>query len=278
MAGSLCFLFLLTQTFPLHAGESPALPLTHAKIYQKGIDVSRYWISEKLDGVRAYWDGRRLLSRQGHVYPAPEWFTAGFPTDPLDGELWITRNSFEQLLGIVRKKTPVEAGWKRVRYWVFDLPLAGGTFTERLSKLRRLFEKLDDPYLQLVPQYRLADHTKLLQKLEEITNAGGEGLMLHLDQAKYRAGRTDDLLKLKLYYDAEARVIAHLPGKGKYSGMLGALLVETPDGKRFRIGSGFSDKERSSPPPIGSLITYKYYGETRNGIPRFASFLRVREY
>jgi DNA ligase-1 len=83
-------------------------------------------------------------------------------------------------------------------------------------------------------------------------------------------------LKLKTYEDAEAVVIAHLPGKGKYQGMMGALLVEMPDQRRFKIGTGFSDAQRADPPPIGSTITYKYFGKTSTQLPRFASFLRVR--
>jgi DNA ligase-1 len=101
--------------------------------------------------------------------------------------------------------------------------------------------------------------------------------MLHRDDALYRAERTDDLLKLKPHEDAEAQVLEHLPGTGKYAGILGSLLVETEDGVRFRIGTGLSDEQRRNPPPIGSVITFKYHGKTRRGIPRFASFLRVRE-
>jgi len=59
--------------------------------------------------------------------------------------------------------------------------------------------------------------------------------------------------------------------------MLGSLMVETPEGLRFRIGSGFTDPQRRSPPPIGAIITYRYNGKTEKGIPRFARFLRVRQ-
>ena len=130
----------------------------------------------------------------------------------------------------------------------------------------------------LVDQFRVADHAELMARLEAVVAAGGEGLMLHHEDAPYRAGRSDDLLKVKPYLDAEARVIAHLPGQGRYAGLMGALLVEESSGRRFRLGNGFSDEERRSPPPIGSLVTFKYQGRTRHGLPRFASFLRVREH
>jgi DNA ligase-1 len=72
-------------------------------------------------------------------------------------------------------------------------------------------------------------------------------------------------------------VVAHLPGKGKYARLLGALQVQTPEGKRFVLGTGFSDAVRRNPPPVGATVTYTYRGLTKTGLPRFASFLRVRE-
>ena len=135
---------------------------------------------------------------------------------------------------------------------------------------------MNNPYLRVIEQYRVANHSILMQQLSKIVNQGGEGLMLHRADAVYRKGRTKDLLKVKPYYDAEAIVVSHTQGKGKFSGLLGAILVKTPEGKLFRIGSGFSMQQRRFPPPIGSLITYTYHGKTDRGIPRFASFLRVR--
>jgi DNA ligase-1 len=89
--------------------------------------------------------------------------------------------------------------------------------------------------------------------------------------------RSDDLLKLKRFDDAEAIVIAHIEGKGKFSNMLGALVVTTPEAREFKIGSGFSDLQRRDSPAIGSTITYKYQGFTASGLPRFASFRRERD-
>jgi DNA ligase-1 len=258
--------------------DTPAKPdLALANLYREGVDLDRYWVSEKLDGVRAYWDGSRLLSRQGNRYAAPSWFTRGFPPVPLDGELWAGRGHFQQLVGTVRKGQPDDEEWREVRYMVFDLPGDSGDFSRRLQHLQNFFETIDSPYIRLVQQVRVADHRQLMQRLADVVEAGGEGLMLHRAGSTYQGGRSDDLLKVKPYMDAEARVIAHLPGQGKYTGMLGALLVETPDGRRFRLGTGFSDAERASPPPLGSLVTYKYHGLTDSGLPRFASFLRIRK-
>ena len=257
------------------AGEPP--PLLLAKPYTDDIDVRDYWVSEKLDGVRAYWDGRRLLSRRGNVFQAPAWFTEGFPPHPLDGELWLGRGAFEATLSAVRKQRPVAAEWRQLSYQVFELPGAAGDFSQRLARLERIVAAVNSPYLKLIPQQRFANQAALQEKLDEVVAGGGEGLMLHRTDSLYETGRGNALLKLKTYEDAEAVVIAHLPGKGRNLGRLGALLVEMPDGRQFKIGSGFSDQERENPPPIGALVTYKYYGLSRRGIPRFASFLRIRE-
>ena len=261
---------------PPAAGEGAPPPLLLAQVYAEPQDLDAYWVSEKLDGVRAYWNGTQLISRQGNPFQAPDWFTRDFPEVPLDGELWMGRGTFETLSGAVRQFEPDPALWRQIRFMVFDLPAAEQTFDQRLEQLRRLLGTSESPYIQLVQQFRVADQQQLTRHLQQIVKAGGEGLMLHRGDSVYRQGRSDNLLKLKTYEDAEAVVIDHLPGKGKYEGMLGALLVTTPEGLRFRIGTGFSDAERAAPPAIGSIVTYKYYGKTSRGIPRFASFLRIR--
>ena len=271
----LLLILLFGPATPAVAGEPP--PLLLAKPYTDDIDVRDYWVSEKLDGVRAYWDGRRLLSRRGNVFQAPAWFTEGFPPHPLDGELWLGRGAFEATLSAVRKQRPVAAEWRQLSYQVFELPGAAGDFSQRLARLERIVAAVNSPYLKLIPQQRLANQAALQGKLDEVVAGGGEGLMLHRADSLYETGRSNALLKLKTYEDAEAVVIAHLPGKGRNLGRLGALLVEMPDGRQFKIGSGFSDQERENPPPVGALVTYKYYGLSRRGIPRFASFLRIRQ-
>jgi DNA ligase-1 len=255
-------------------GTPPALSL--ANVYHE-VELHHYWVSEKLDGVRAYWDGERLISRGGSVLNAPAWYTAGFPSVTLDGELWMGRGTFDAVSAAVRRHQPIDAEWQQVRYMVFDLPMLDSTFDDRLVELRRIVTESESPYLKFVEQGRVSTEERLQQRLRAVVSGGGEGLMLHRGSARYRAGRSDDLLKLKLFQDAEARVIAHLPGNGRYQGMLGSLLVELPDGRRFRLGTGFNDAERRDPPPLGTLVTYRYQGLTGSGLPRFASFMRVRD-
>lgn len=270
----LIFLLVL-GSFPLLAVTKPDLLL--AQDYQDNIDVSQYWVSEKLDGVRAYWDGKQLISRGGNIIQAPAWFTADFPPRPLDGELWLARQQFAQILSTVSKQQPVNSEWQQLAYYIFELPQAEGTFTERIRMMQLLVQQQNSPYLQVVPQFRVADRATLLATLTQLEQAGAEGLMLHHQDAHYKTGRSADLLKLKTYQDAEATVIGYRPGRGKYQGMVGALIVRTPEGLEFAIGSGLTDALRQTPPAIGSEITYRYNGYTSNGIPRFARFLRERQ-
>lgn len=257
--------------------ETPRAPVMLANSYRPGIDLSAYWVSEKYDGLRAYWDGTRLLTRGGEIIHAPAWFVAGWPAAPLDGELWAGRGRFAEAVSTARTRQPDDAAWRNMHFMVFDLPAHGGTFDRRLPALRRTVASIGKPWVSAVPQEKVKNETELRQRLHAVVQAGGEGLMLHRGASLYRAERNDDLLKLKLHDDAEAKVIAHLPGKGKHAGRMGALLVETPDGIRFRVGSGFTDAERERPPAIGSWVTYRYRGFNDSGIPRFATFLRIRE-
>ena len=274
----LVFITLLAlASSPAGAGDVQAPSLLLANTYREGIDLDQYWVSEKLDGVRARWDGETLTSRNGNRFNAPPWFTRGFPHVPLDGELWMGRGTFERLSGAVRRRTPDDAQWRGIRYMVFDLPSSPATFDERLKRLQEIFAGVESPHIALVEQFRVASRDALMETLARMVAGGAEGLMLHKGSSIYLAGRTDDLLKLKPYEDAEAVVVAHLPGKGKLAGMLGALLVEMPDGRRFRLGSGFSLQERREPPRLGATVTYKHFGKTGSGLPRFASFLRIRD-
>lgn len=274
-ANSVLLAACLLAIAPLSAADPPAL--AHAEIYRAGIEPSGYWVSEKLDGARAVWDGEQLRFRSGRPIAAPAWFTRGFPARALDGELWLGRGQFERLSGVVRKETPDDVEWREVRYMLFELPGAEGDFSERVAAMRRIVAEVDLPQLGMVEQFRVSDQRALKRKLDEVVKDGGEGLMLHRADAPYRAGRGGDLLKLKPWDDAEAVVVARLPGKGRHAGKLGALLVELPDGRRLRIGGGFSDAQRADPPAVGATITYRYRGQTAKGLPRFATFLRVRE-
>ena len=255
------------------AGEPP---LQLARVYQPGMDLQGYWVSEKLDGVRAYWDGQQLLSRGGNVIAAPEWFLRDFPDQPLDGELWMGRGRFAQVSAAVRRLQPKAEEWRQIRFMLFDLPASGVPFSERIIRMRQLTRDTGSYHLAMVEQRPATDHEALLADLDRVLAAGGEGLMLHHGDSVYQTGRTAALLKVKTFQDAEATVVDYTPGKGKYQGQVGALVVETEAGRRFKLGSGLSDAERADPPPLGSTVTYKFYGLTSTGLPRFASFLRIR--
>lgn len=257
------------------AAQTP--PLLLAGTYGAEIDPAGYWVSEKYDGVRAVWDGRELRFRSGRPVPAPGWFVAGLPPQPLDGELWLGRGRFDALSAIVRKAEPLDAEWRQVKYMVFELPDAPGSFTERIEAIRRIVAASRLPNLRVAEQFRVADRAELARRLDAVVKGGGEGLMLHRAAAAYRTGRSDDLLKLKPYRDAEARVVGHEPGRGRLQGLTGALRMEMPDGRRFRLGAGLGDAERRRPPPVGSLVTYRYQELTPRGLPRFPRYWRVRE-
>lgn len=263
--------------WPAQADSPPTAPaMLLAETYAAGVDVTQYWISEKFDGVRAQWDGRTLRFRGGGLVPAPAWFTAPFPAAPLDGELWIGRDRFDQLSGTVRRLDPVDEEWRQVRYLVFELPGATGDFSARILQIQAHVDQANVPWLQMVEHIRVRNPDELKQRLDAIVRAGGEGMMLHRADAPYSTGRSDALLKLKPWHDAEAVVVGYSPGQGKYIGMTGALVMEMPDGKRFRIGSGLTDAQRRAPPPLGTRITYRYQQLTPNGVPRFPRYLRVR--
>lgn len=253
---------------------APALVL--AEEARPGLDPAGWLVSEKLDGVRALWDGRQLRFRSGRVVAAPAGFLARLPCTPLDGELWLGRGRFDELSGLVRRASPDDALWREVRYMLFELPGAPGPFAERARALLRIAEAARWPQLQAVPQRVIASQAALATLLADTVRAGGEGLMLHRADATYEAGRSRALVKLKLQQDEDAVVIGHLPGRGRHAGRLGALQLRRTDGLVFQLGTGFSDAQRDDPPPLGSTVTYTYRGLTPGGVPRFASFLRVR--
>lgn len=263
----------LAATAPAQAA-APALTL--ANLYHPGLDLRSYWVSEKYDGVRAHWDGQQLRSRQGLPIAAPAWFTQGWPATPLDGELWAGRGQFDVAQSVVAQVHAPDADWRRLRYMVFDMPAQPGPFSVRLQMLQRTVAQLAQSWVQAVPQWRVASDAELQRHLQQQVRSGAEGLMLRREDAPYRGGRSDDLVKLKPVDDAEAVVVAHLPGKGKYATMTGALLVQMPSGQRFKLGSGLSDAQRANPPALGSTVTYRYNGLHPSGLPRFARFWRVR--
>jgi len=239
--------------------------------------VTDYLVSEKYDGIRGIWTGKELLSRQGKPIHAPAWFIQALPKGVwLDGELWSKHHDFQFVASAVTKDDPVDSQWHKIYYMVFDAPDYKHNFAERSQRYVRIVQTIHAPSVKAIKQFAVPDNQTLSHVLNEYVKKGAEGLVLHRKAAMFQSGRTGNLLKLKPYMDDEATVIGKTPGQGKYKGMLGALIVEMPSGTQFKIGTGFTDEERANPPHIGDVITYQYHGFTKRGIPRFASFMRVR--
>jgi len=255
------------------ANQEPPLLLAHK--WDSEADLTGWWMSEKLDGIRAYWTGKDFLSRLGNRFHAPPWFKAGLPTTPLDGELWIGRKMFQKTTSIVRRQDQSE-DWRAVSFVVFDAPSHRGPFEERLAHLEDVFQRESPPHAQPLEQVRCDGVKHLRGELARIEGLGGEGLMLRKPGSLYEVGRSSTLLKIKSFVDDEARVVGHLKGAGRHKGRLGAVQVELRNGTRFSVGTGFADAERESPPPIGSIITVRYQELSDGGVPRFPSFVGVR--
>jgi DNA ligase-1 len=258
----------------LAAGQPPALML--ATVWPADDDPNGWWLSEKYDGVRGYWDGTGMTTRGGEPIALPAALAAELPPFPLDGELWAGRGRFEATLAIVRDTRPGPA-WSTVRYMVFDAPAVPGPFETRIAAVEGWLNAMDSQRVQLVPQTRCTGRDHLARRLTAVVQQGGEGLMLRAPASPYESGRSGYLRKLKPFDDTEARVRGYNPGKGKYTGLVGSLQMELPNGTRFALGSGLSDAKRREPPPIGSLVTFKHHGWTTAGKPRFPVFWRVRE-
>lgn len=241
----------------------------------QGQDVTGWLVSEKLDGVRAYWDGKKLISRQGNVFHAPKWFTQSLPSFELDGELWFGRNQFENTVSIVRQSEP-DSRWRQITYWVFDLPTESGGLLQRLAKLENYLQNHSIDHVKVVPHFVFDKTHSLQDTLNRIVEKGGEGLVLREPNVAYQSGRTPYALKLKPKYDAECRVTGYSEGQGKYQGLVGALHCINDQGQELKLGSGLTDQQRRQPPAIGALVSYQYYGYTASGWPKHAVFWRER--
>ena len=251
-----------------------APPILLAQSWDNSTDLTGWWISEKLDGVRAFWDGKRFRSRQGNVYHAPDWYLDPMPDEPLDGELWIDRKAFQKTVSIVRRFDQSDE-WKRVQYVVFDAPAKKGPFEERIKYLNKLIKSLKHKQVNALDHELCKSTAHLEKELARVEKLGGEGLMLRQPGSEYVVGRSWTLLKVKTFHDAEAIVVAHAAGKGRHKGRMGALEVRLTDGTDFSVGTGFSDKERETPPDIGSVIMFRFQELSDGGVPRFPSYVRA---
>ncbi|CAK4068033.1 DNA ligase [Vibrio sp. 16] len=251
-----------------------AVPLAHS--YDQKIEVSEYWKSEKLDGIRAIWTGKRLVTRNGNPIHAPDWFVEPLPPYPLEGELWAGRGNFHLVQQTVLDTKPTDAAWRKIDYMLFDMPEAAGDYQKRYHNVIYFTRASKRDHIKYIEHTPIKSETELFGYLDSIDSAKGEGVMLRKITSRYQAGRSNDLLKLKKHQDAEARVVGYKVGRGKYHGLMGALLVQLDSGIKFYIGSGFSDIQRKDPPELGSVITFRYNGYTQNGVPKFARFVRER--
>ncbi|BDU55655.1 MULTISPECIES: DNA ligase [unclassified Limnohabitans] len=261
-------------SLPALATQPPAMWL--ANLYQGNEKLTDYWVSEKYDGIRGYWDGRQLLSRSGKALNPPNWFVQTWPTQPFEGELWAGLGQFEQAASVIQQKQASDSAWRAMRFMIFDAHTPTQAFAERIVRYQNIVKQIGKPWVQAVTQSQVPSHAALKAMLSKTVQAGGEGLVLHLGSSLYQSGRNSDVLKVKLHADAEAKVVSHEAGQGKHAQRLGALWVETPQGLRFKLGTGYTDAQRENPPDVGQWVTYRYRGLTDQGVPRFASFVRIR--
>jgi len=260
-------IFLLLLLFINIWADKPDLFLLNT--YKQDMNVSGWYMSEKLDGVRAYWDGKNLISRGGNIIDVPGFFIKDFPTHKLDGELWSKRSDFSNISSIVNSKNSA-LRWRDLTYNIFEVPDVKGKFLERLSNVK------ETKYLKLIKQIKVKNKHHLKEFLKSVEEKGGEGIVVRDASLDYYTGRDNNALKVKNYLDDECIVVSYNEGLGKYKNKLGSLNCKLSSDKIIKIGSGFSDRQRQTPPKVGSIITFKYYGFTSKGNPRFPVYLRQR--
>ncbi len=268
-----CKFILFLFVFSFAFAKSPKLLLLEQYEDQ---NITGYLMSEKLDGIRAYWDGKNLLSRSGKIIHAPKWFKKNFPSFEVDGELWSKRGDFEFIQSVVMDKKPSK-GWKKITYNIFEVPNQKGKLIKRLEVLKKYLKSHQIHHMKIIKQTVCEDKKHLEKFFEEVKSKGGEGVVLRDPKAPYIAKRTTKALKYKDFEDDECEVVSYHKGKGKYEGLLGSFTCSLKNGVEFKVGSGLIDKERRNPPAIGKIITFKHQGYTKYGKPRFPVFLRVRE-
>lgn len=258
----------------IFAVYSFAFELQKANIYDKNKhNIQGWYMSEKLDGIRAYWNGKTLLSRNKNIIYAPKWFIEALPPFELDGELWTKRGDFENIQNIVLD-TKSSKDWQKITYNIFEVPNEKGDFDTRLKKLKDWLKEDTNRniYIKIIPQIVCKNEEDLDRFLKEMLEKKAEGVMLKNPFLEYQTGRSNNLLKVKTFFDDEAVVVSQNYKDEKFK----SLKLKLKDGTTFNLGNGFSNTERLNPPKVGDIVTFKYYGVTKNGKPKFASFLRLR--
>lgn len=276
------FIFLWCACFAFASDILLLNKISEQEIQKK--NFNGYLMSEKLDGIRGIWEAGKFKTRQDNPIHTPSYFTHNFPSFKLDGELWIARAKFDEVSALIRSDSLDSSLWKSVTYNVFDVPnaceefkLTPCTLSNRLKVLERYLQQNPNPYIKIIKQIPIKNQEHLKEFYKDIIFNKGEGVVIRKDLAPYEKGRSKNALKLKPYEDAECKVIAYTEGKGKFQGKIGALLCQMPDDRVIKIGSGLKDKDRENPPKIGSIITYKFNGLTKNSLPRFPVFLHIRD-
>ena len=246
-----------------------------ASKYDGTQDIKGWIMSEKLDGVRCVWDGKVMRTRNGNLFYPPDFFIEHFPKDMiLDGELFMDRGEFQKTVSVVRRQDKND-GWKQIKYLVFDGPAISGNFSKRLKILKEKLSEIDSEYIKLHEHEVCKDEAHLQKEMKRVVALGGEGMMIRDPKSKYEHRRVKTMLKVKEFHDDEATVIGSEKGTGRLENLMGAVVVKNKAGKVFKVGSGFTDKERANPPKKGTVITYRYFELTKDGIPRFPTYMRV---
>lgn len=264
----------LDVLIPKSEAQSAASNPMLASKFDGSQDIKGWIMSEKLDGLRCVWDGKEMRTRNGHLFYPPEFFVKNFPDMILDGELFAGRGEFQKAVSIVRKHKSHD-GWEDVKYLVFDGPAIPGNFAKRLKVLKDALEGIDSKYIELHKHEVCKDEEHLQKEMKRVIALKGEGMMIRDPKSKYEHRRTKTMLKVKEFHDDEATVIGSNKGTGRLEKLMGAIIVKNKAGKVFKIGSGFTDKERVNPPKKGTVVTYRYFELTKDGIPRFPTFMRV---
>ena len=263
-------LFLLTLFL---FADKPNLLLL--KSYKEDVNVTGWLMSEKLDGIRGYWTGKKLISRSGKEFAIPKWFVKNFPPFEIDGELWTKREDFEHISSIVNQQKPHD-GWRELIYNIFEVPHQKGGLMLRLEVLKKWLQKHPNSFIKIISQEPCKNREHLKNRLKKVEALGAEGLVVRNPLALYIDKRTSEALKVKSFQDDECLVSGYTKGHGKFKALVGALLCSW-HGKVLKIGSGLSDEDRKKPPLLNTNITFKYNGLTKYGNPKFPVFLRVRK-
>lgn len=244
-------------------------------------NIEFYAISEKFDGVRGIWDGKEMFSKNGKKLVIPPCFAEKLAVLELkdgefvEGELWVDYGKFAEVSSLARRKNPTCAEFESVKYLIFNAQLnESSDFLANLSKIQSILESHKTPQIRTITQHKFSSSKELQDFFDAVVAKGGEGVILRDSHTAF---------KLKAQHDAECKIIDYTRGKGRLSGKVGAIVCESladknagiKNGIIFRIGSGLSDEMRTNPPKIGTIITYKFSGVSKNSVPLHTRFWRV---